>query len=55
MLLLGTVAAQAAVALGATGMDRLHQDPVDLLVELVDLGHHGPALSTLRGVEHVFV
>lgn len=46
---------QRAVALRAAAVHRLHQEPVDLLAQLDDVGRGDPALAAVRRGEHVFV
>lgn len=48
-------AGQAAVALRAATVDRLHQDPVDLLTELSDVWWQGPLLQTPRQGKDVLI
>lgn len=47
--------AQRAVALRASIVHWLHQDAVDLLAQLNDVGCGDPALAPLRHCEHILV
>lgn len=54
-MLVGSVAGQAAVALGAAVVDGLHQEPVDLLTELRDVWGQGPLLLTPRRRKDILI
>lgn len=51
----GPTGPEWAVALRATVVHRLHQDPVDLLAQLDNVGRGDPILVSLRRREHVFI
>lgn len=61
VLLVGAVGApwaagpKRAVALRAAAVHRLHQESVDLLAQVDDVGRGDPILTVLRRGEHVFI
>lgn len=55
LVLVGSIAGKATVALRAATVDGLHQEPVDLLTELSDVWGQGPLLQTSRQGKDVLI
>lgn len=55
LVLMGSAAGQAAVALRAAIVDGLHQEPVNLLTELRDVWGQSPLLQTPRRRKDVLI